>query len=177
MTDRQIEQAVSAALETEACPMEIGMAVEDGVLTLCGEVDSYDQMRRMEQSTKEVYGMRAVTDGLQVNPTVEHVLRVGAMTAGEGSRAVLALFGRAGAREAGDGAGRVGSSRSVTARSPCYWIARADVLLGAPVGRLAGAVGRGDARRWRAGAGAQESAAPPAGAGPGLSPRAPAIHG
>jgi osmotically-inducible protein OsmY len=75
MTDKQIEQEVSAALETETGPAEIGVAVEDGVVTLYGEVDSYEQMHRVEQATKEVYGVRAVADGLQVNPTVEHLLR------------------------------------------------------------------------------------------------------
>jgi osmotically-inducible protein OsmY len=75
MTDKQIEQEVSAALKTETCPAEIGVAVEDGVVTLYGEVDSYEQMHRVEQATKEVYGVRAVADGLQVNPTVEHLLR------------------------------------------------------------------------------------------------------
>jgi osmotically-inducible protein OsmY len=38
-------------------------------------VDSYDQMHRAEQTTKEVYGVRAVADGLQVNPSVEHLLQ------------------------------------------------------------------------------------------------------
>lgn len=75
MTDKQIEQQITAALETEACPAEIGVAVEDGVVTLYGEVDSYDEMHRVEQAAKEVYGVRAIADGLQVNPTVEHLLR------------------------------------------------------------------------------------------------------
>jgi osmotically-inducible protein OsmY len=75
MTDKQIEQEVSAALESEAYPAEIGVAVEEGVVTLYGEVDSYDQMHRAEQTAKEVYGVRAVADGLQVNPRVEHLLR------------------------------------------------------------------------------------------------------
>ena len=44
----------------------IGVAVEDGVVTLTGYVDSYAAKLAAERATQRVYGVRAVANDLQV---------------------------------------------------------------------------------------------------------------
>lgn len=68
MTDKQIHQQVFAALEPQIGPTEIGVAVQDGVVTLCGHVDTHRQIDHAESVTRGVYGVKAVVNELQVRP-------------------------------------------------------------------------------------------------------------
>src|SRR5438309_9156232 len=70
MTEKQIQQAVFAALEPRIGSTEIGVAVQDGVVTLCGTIDTHRQRDFAEQAARQVYGVRAVVNDLRVVPTV-----------------------------------------------------------------------------------------------------------
>jgi len=70
MTDKQIQQSVFAALEPQIGSTEIGVAVQDGVVTLCGTIDTHRQRDFAGQAARQVYGVRAVVNDLRVVPTV-----------------------------------------------------------------------------------------------------------
>jgi osmotically-inducible protein OsmY len=68
MTDKQIQQKVFAALEPQIGSTEIGVAVRDGVVTLCGTIDTHRQSDRAEAAARDVYGVKAVVNELRVMP-------------------------------------------------------------------------------------------------------------
>jgi osmotically-inducible protein OsmY len=69
MTDKQIQQKVLAALEPQIGSTEIGVAVRDGVVTLCGSIDTHRQSDRAEAAARDVYGVKALINELRVLPT------------------------------------------------------------------------------------------------------------
>jgi osmotically-inducible protein OsmY len=68
MTDKEIQKAVLEELEwePEVKSTEIGVAVNDGVVTLTGFVDSYAKKYSSERAAKRVHGVRAVVNDLVV---------------------------------------------------------------------------------------------------------------
>jgi osmotically-inducible protein OsmY len=72
-TDRQIQQDVSEELIWEARLRStgIGVTVEDGVVTLTGQVGSYAERWAAERSAQRVRGVRAVADDLEVRLTAD----------------------------------------------------------------------------------------------------------
>jgi osmotically-inducible protein OsmY len=68
MTDRQIQQYVQDALDWEPSvdAAEIGVSVENGVVALRGEVNSYSERITAERVTLGVYGVKAVANELEV---------------------------------------------------------------------------------------------------------------
>jgi osmotically-inducible protein OsmY len=67
-TDGDLRDAVVYRLEWEADvnPADIGIAARDGVVTLTGFVHSYAEKLAAEHAAKHVYGVRAVTNDIQV---------------------------------------------------------------------------------------------------------------
>ena len=61
-TDESISNAVLSELEwnPKLDLSNIGVAVKDGVVTLTGYVSSYWEKEEAEETTKRVYGVRAV---------------------------------------------------------------------------------------------------------------------
>ena len=89
-TDRQIQAAVEAELEwtPDVDAAGIGVAVDDGVVSLSGEVDTYADRVAAKDATLRVRDVTAVVNGLTVHPNsvfsvsdndigkeVEHALR------------------------------------------------------------------------------------------------------
>ena len=72
-TDERIRDAVLHQLdwEPEFDASAVGVAVEDGVATLTGTVDSYAEKLAIERAAKRVYGVRGVANDLQVKLTDE----------------------------------------------------------------------------------------------------------
>ncbi|SCL41314.1 Osmotically-inducible protein OsmY, contains BON domain [Micromonospora pallida] len=72
-TDRQIQQDVSEELIWAAgVPSPgIGVTVDDGVVTLTGQVGSYAERWAAERSAQRVRGVRAVADDLEVRLTAD----------------------------------------------------------------------------------------------------------
>jgi osmotically-inducible protein OsmY len=68
MTDKEIQQAVLRELEWEpqVKSTEIGVAVQDGVVTLSGFVDSFTKKYNAERAAKRVFGVKAVANDLEV---------------------------------------------------------------------------------------------------------------
>lgn len=68
MTDQQLRQDVQNALDWEPSVnvTDIGVMVEDAVVTLRGNVASYAQKRTAERVTLGVYGIKAVANDLNV---------------------------------------------------------------------------------------------------------------
>ncbi|HXW04135.1 MAG TPA: BON domain-containing protein [Vicinamibacterales bacterium] len=67
-TDQQVRDAVLFQLEWEPDfdASGIGVAADDGVVTLTGFVESYAAKMAAEKAAKRVYGVRAVANDLQV---------------------------------------------------------------------------------------------------------------
>src|SRR5882672_1988435 len=67
-TDTQIQQDVLAELKWEPrlSPNEIGVIVEDGVVTLTGWVDSYTKRWAAEDAAHRVRGVKAVANDIEV---------------------------------------------------------------------------------------------------------------
>ncbi|HEY0678855.1 MAG TPA: BON domain-containing protein [Chitinophagaceae bacterium] len=67
-TDVRIQQDVMNQLRWEPIlkAAEIGVAVKNGVVTLSGIVDTYAQKVAAENAAREVYGVKAVAEDLQV---------------------------------------------------------------------------------------------------------------
>ncbi|MFT5736672.1 MAG: osmotically-inducible protein OsmY [Maribacter sp.] len=67
-TDSQIKMDVQDELDWEPSIDEtkIGVAVDDGVVTLSGEVDSYAKKIAAEKAAKSVYGVKAVAEDIMV---------------------------------------------------------------------------------------------------------------
>lgn len=68
-TDEEIQRDVLAELKWDArvLPNEIGVAVEGGVVTLTGHVDSFYKKWAAEDAAHRVRGVRAVANDLQVD--------------------------------------------------------------------------------------------------------------
>lgn len=69
--DEQIRDAVLHQLDWEPDfdSSGVGVAVEDGVVTLTGVAASYADKLAIERSSKRVYGVRGVANDLQVKPS------------------------------------------------------------------------------------------------------------
>jgi osmotically-inducible protein OsmY len=68
MTDRELQQHVQSALDWEPSvdATEIGVTVDDGVVTLRGDVRSYAEKESAERVALRMYGVRAVANDLHV---------------------------------------------------------------------------------------------------------------
>lgn len=67
-TDKQIQHDVIAELEWEPSvdPADIGVAVNDGVVTLSGYVKTYPQKMAAEKAARRVVGVRAIAEEIKV---------------------------------------------------------------------------------------------------------------
>lgn len=68
MTDRDLQQHVQTALDWEPSidAANIGVSVDDGVITLRGDVRSYSEKATAERVTLGVYGVKAVANDVTV---------------------------------------------------------------------------------------------------------------
>jgi osmotically-inducible protein OsmY len=68
MTDKMLRDAVIARLdfEPEVDPGGIGVAAEDGVVTITGSVDDYSQKVAAEKAVKRIFGVKGVANELLV---------------------------------------------------------------------------------------------------------------
>jgi len=68
MTDKMLRDAVIARLdfEPEVDPAGIGVAAEDGVVTLSGSVDDYAQKVAAEKAVKRIIGVKGLANELMV---------------------------------------------------------------------------------------------------------------
>lgn len=75
INDRQLQKDIIAALEySPAIAAEhIGVAVQDGVVTLTGAVSSYAEKYAAERACFRVHGVKAVADSLEVKLPGTHV--------------------------------------------------------------------------------------------------------
>jgi osmotically-inducible protein OsmY len=69
MTDRELQQHVQNALDWEPSidAAGIGVSVEDGVVTLRGDVRTYPEKAAAERVAEGVYGVRAVANDINVH--------------------------------------------------------------------------------------------------------------
>ena len=69
MTDVQLQDNVEAALDWEPSvdPADIGVTVEDGVVTLRGDVHTFSEKAAAERVALSVYGVKAVANDLVVH--------------------------------------------------------------------------------------------------------------
>lgn len=67
-TSEQIQADVQNAIKWEPLlnAAEIGVAVNDGVVTLSGSVDSYAKKLEAENATKAVRGVKAIVEGIKI---------------------------------------------------------------------------------------------------------------
>ncbi|MFO1185703.1 MAG: BON domain-containing protein [Bauldia sp.] len=75
MGDKEIRADVLAELDWEPSvnAANIGVAVENGVVTLSGHVATYAQRFAAERAAKRVRGVRAVAEEIEVRPEMTHV--------------------------------------------------------------------------------------------------------
>ena len=75
MTDRELKEHVQNALDWEPSvdATDIGISVDDGVVTLRGDVKTYPEKETAERIVLRVYGVKAVANDLLVRLCVEHV--------------------------------------------------------------------------------------------------------
>jgi osmotically-inducible protein OsmY len=68
MTDKMLRDIVIAQLdyEPEVDPVGIGVAAEDGVVTLSGLVDDYAQKVAAEKAVKRIFGVKGLANELLV---------------------------------------------------------------------------------------------------------------
>ena len=68
MTDKHIQQNVLQELdwEPQVKSTDVGVSVENGVVSLSGFIDSYEEKVQAEKAAKRVYGVRAVANDLEV---------------------------------------------------------------------------------------------------------------
>ena len=69
MTDRELHEEIMAELACEPGldAERLGVAVEHGVVTLTGFVDSYPQKLAAEQAARRVYSAKAVVDEIETH--------------------------------------------------------------------------------------------------------------
>jgi osmotically-inducible protein OsmY len=74
MNDRDLQRNVQSALDWDpsVTTSEIGVTVEDGVVTLRGDVASYSEKRAAEFTALHVFGVKAVANDLNVRLAGEH---------------------------------------------------------------------------------------------------------
>jgi osmotically-inducible protein OsmY len=70
-TDRQTQERVLAALDWEPSvdAAHVGVAVDNGVVTLHGSVKTYHEKWEAERVTRGIYGVRAIANELVVAPS------------------------------------------------------------------------------------------------------------
>lgn len=75
MKDKDLRQDVVDELEFEPSidAADIGVAVEDGTVTLTGHVPTYAQKRMAENIVKRVKGVRAIAQEIEVRPVGSHI--------------------------------------------------------------------------------------------------------
>jgi osmotically-inducible protein OsmY len=73
MTDKMLRDAVITQLdfEPEVNPAGIGVAAEDGVVTLSGSVDDYAQKFAAEKAVKRIFGVKGLANELLVKMVCE----------------------------------------------------------------------------------------------------------
>lgn len=73
-TDVEIQKDVMARLKWDPLlnAAEIGVSVEDGVVILSGRVDSYSKRLCAEKAAKEILGVKAVIEDVQVGVSSNH---------------------------------------------------------------------------------------------------------
>ena len=71
MTDRELQQHVQNALDWEPSieSTEIGVSVDNGIVTLRGDVHSYTEKSAAERVALHVYGTKAVANDINVRLT------------------------------------------------------------------------------------------------------------
>jgi osmotically-inducible protein OsmY len=71
--DNQLRESVLRQInwEPEITSIDIGVAAEDGVVTLTGFVHSFAEKVAAERATKRVYGVKAVANDIEVKPKSE----------------------------------------------------------------------------------------------------------
>lgn len=74
MTDRELQQHVQNALDWEPSvdAADIGVSVENSVVTLRGDVKTYSEKAAAERVTLGVYGVKAVANDINVQPRDGH---------------------------------------------------------------------------------------------------------
>lgn len=74
MKDRELQQHVQGALawDPRVTSTEIGVTVNDGVVTLRGDVGSYSEQQAAERIVLNVFAVRAVANDLNVRLAGEH---------------------------------------------------------------------------------------------------------
>jgi len=67
-TDAEIQKDILSQLKWEPFlnPVEIGVAVKDGIVTLSGQVDSYYKKIGAELAVKKIAGVKAIAEDIQV---------------------------------------------------------------------------------------------------------------
>lgn len=75
MKDTELRQDVIEELEFEPSidAADIGVAVEDGTVTLTGHVPTYSQKQKAENIVKRVKGVRAIAQEIEVRPIGSHI--------------------------------------------------------------------------------------------------------
>lgn len=75
MTDIDLRQDILDELEYEPSidAADIGVAVEDGTVTLTGHVRTYAEKREAENIVKRVKGVRAIAQEIEVRPIGAHI--------------------------------------------------------------------------------------------------------
>ncbi|HVU53828.1 MAG TPA: BON domain-containing protein [Puia sp.] len=70
-TDAEIQKDIAQQLKWEPFlnPAEIGVAVKDGIVTLTGQVDSYNKKIGAEMAAKKIAGVKAVAEEIHVGPS------------------------------------------------------------------------------------------------------------
>jgi osmotically-inducible protein OsmY len=73
ITDEWIQQAVLTELKWEGRldPNEVGVAVQDGIVTLTGLVDSYAKRIAAEEAAQHIHGVRAVANEIELRLPLE----------------------------------------------------------------------------------------------------------
>ncbi|KAA9006714.1 BON domain-containing protein [Histidinibacterium aquaticum] len=75
MKDTELRQDIVDELEFEPSidAADIGVAVENGTVTLTGHVPTYSQKRKAESIVKRVKGVRAIAENIEVRPAGAHM--------------------------------------------------------------------------------------------------------
>ena len=98
LTDKMLRDSVISQLdfEPEVNPAGIGVAVEQGVVTLSGFVDDYAQKAAAEKAVKRLFGVKGLANELLVRRRNVHRLtfgkQVGGRTGRESTRARPVVF-------------------------------------------------------------------------------------
>jgi osmotically-inducible protein OsmY len=71
MSDRQLRQEILDVFQWDPCieARHIGLAVDNGVITLTGAVESENERIATEEAVYHVAGVRSLLDKIEVRPT------------------------------------------------------------------------------------------------------------